>query len=78
MVVQITTAFPSVPQVPSALCPGVTGPHLLYCSVSRRKCSLVLVPQLATTVCELGSIWLANGSQVLPVMGLPSRDTFVV
>jgi hypothetical protein len=25
MVVQITTAFPSVPQVQSALCPGVTG-----------------------------------------------------
>jgi hypothetical protein len=25
MVVSITTAFPSVPQVPSASCPGVTG-----------------------------------------------------
>ena len=41
MVVQITTAFPSVPQVQSAMCPGVTGPHLLCCCVSVRWCSAV-------------------------------------
>jgi hypothetical protein len=42
MVVQITTAFPSVPQMPSAFCPGVvTGLHLLYCHVSVRLCWLL-------------------------------------
>ena len=33
-VVQITAAFLSVPQVPPAFCPGVTGFHLLCCWVS--------------------------------------------
>src|SRR5258708_11386369 len=54
MVVQITTAVPSVPQVQSALCPGVTGLHLLCCCVSVRRCSAVLVPQLLTSVREPG------------------------
>jgi hypothetical protein len=52
MVVQITTTFPSVPQVQSAFCPGVTGLHLLYCCVSVRRCSAVMVPQLAPSIPE--------------------------
>ena len=40
MGVQITTAFPSVPQVQYALCPVVTDLHLLYCCVPVRQCSL--------------------------------------
>jgi hypothetical protein len=40
MGVQITTAFPSVPHVQSALCPGVVGLHLLCYCVSVRQCSL--------------------------------------
>ena len=55
MVVQITTAFPDAPQVPSAFCLGVTGLHLFYCWVLVRRCCAVLVPQLAPSVCEPGS-----------------------
>jgi hypothetical protein len=54
MVVQITTAFPSVPHVQSAFGPGVTGFHLLCCCVSERRCSAVLVTQLATSAGEPG------------------------
>jgi hypothetical protein len=54
MVVQITTAFPSVPQVRSPFCPGVTGFHLLCCCVSVKQCSAVLVTQLLTSVREPG------------------------
>ena len=42
MVVSITTDFPSVPQVPSAVCPGVSRPHLLdsrYGSEARTRVS---------------------------------------
>jgi hypothetical protein len=52
MVVQITTAFPDVPQVQSSFCPGVTGFHLLCCCVSVRRCSAVLVTQLSTSIRE--------------------------
>src|SRR5437660_2546575 len=52
---QITTAFPSVSQVQSAFCPGVTGFHLLCCCMSRRRCSAVLFTQLATSIPEPGS-----------------------
>ncbi len=47
--------FPSVLQVQSALCPGVTGPHLLCYCVSVRRCSAGLIPQLATSIPEPGS-----------------------
>ena len=55
MVVSIRMAFPSVPNVQSALCPGVTRFHLLCYSVSVRRYSAVLVTQLATSVCEPGN-----------------------
>jgi hypothetical protein len=43
MVVQITRSFPPGSQVPSTLCPGVTGFHqLYYVSVSRRSLCRVL------------------------------------
>jgi len=54
MVVSITTAFPSVRQVQSALCPGVTGLHQLGCCVSVRRCCAGLVAQLSTSVPQPG------------------------
>ncbi len=55
MVVQITRSFLPVTQVPSTLCPGVTGFHLLYFSVSVRQCSPVLDAQRVPSVPESGS-----------------------
>ncbi len=54
MVVSITTAFPSVRQVQSALCPGVTGLHQLCFCVSVRRCCAGLVAQLSTSVPQPG------------------------
>jgi len=54
MVVQITTDLLPVPQVQSAFCPGVTGFHQLCFCVAVRRCSAVLVTQLATSVPEPG------------------------
>ena len=50
MVIQITRALPPVPQVPSSLCPGVTGFHQLHSYVSVRRCSPVLDAQLVAFV----------------------------
>jgi len=54
MVVLFTTAFPSVPHVPSAFCPGMTGLHPLCIRVSVMRCSPVLVTQLSISVPEPG------------------------
>ena len=54
-VVSIKMAFPSVPWMPSAFCPSVTGFHLLYYSVSVRHCSPVLDVQHVPSVPESGS-----------------------
>ncbi len=43
-------AFPSVPWMPSAFCPGVTGFHLLYYSASVRQYSPVLDVQRVPSV----------------------------
>ena len=51
----IKRVFPPVSQVQSALCPGVTGFHLLYFSVSVRRCSPVLDAQRVPSVPESGS-----------------------
>ena len=53
IVVQITTVFPSAPQMQSAFCPGVTGFHLLYFYASVRKCSPVLDAQLVPSVPDI-------------------------
>jgi hypothetical protein len=53
MVVSITTTFPSVPQVSSALSKAARL-HLLYYWVAMRRYSPSLVAQLATTVPEPG------------------------
>src|SRR2546425_204710 len=50
MLVQSTTAFPSIRHVQSAFCPGVTDLHLLCCCVSVRPWNTALVPQLSTSV----------------------------
>jgi hypothetical protein len=39
MVVQITTAFPSVPHMQSAFCPGEIGFHLLCISEAVFRCA---------------------------------------
>jgi hypothetical protein len=49
-VVSIKMAFPSVPWMPSAFCPGVTGFHLLSFSVSVRQYSPVLDVQRVPSV----------------------------
>ena len=54
MVVQITRAFPSVPQVLSAFRPGATGIHRLCCWVAVGRCAAVLGTQLSTSVGEPG------------------------
>jgi hypothetical protein len=51
----ITRVFPSVSQVPSVLCPGVSGFHQLYSSGSVRRCSPVQDAQLVPSVPESGS-----------------------
>jgi hypothetical protein len=55
MIDAITRVFPPVSQVQSALCPGVTGLHLLYSYGSVRRCSPVLGAQLVPSVHEAGS-----------------------
>jgi hypothetical protein len=54
MVVQITTAFPSVLHVLSDFGPDVTGFHLLCYCVSARRCSPVLVTELSISILEPG------------------------
>ena len=51
----ITRVFPPVSQVPSALCPGMTGFHQLYSYGSVRRCSPVLGAQLVPSVPKSGS-----------------------
>jgi hypothetical protein len=51
----ITRVFPPVSQVQSALCPSVTGLHLLYPYGSVRRCSPVLGTQHVPSVPESGS-----------------------
>ena len=51
----ITRVFPSVSQVPSALCPGVTGFHQLSLYGSVRRCFPVLDAQRVPSVPESGS-----------------------
>ena len=61
MVVQITTDFLPVPQVPSAFCPGATGLHLMYCFVPVKRCWLLhlqhpFLNQQANTTALLNTI----------------------
>jgi hypothetical protein len=61
MVVQITRSFPPVSQVPSTLCPAVTGFHQPYSYVSVRQCSPVLDTQLVPFVLTLNQEAITTG-----------------
>jgi hypothetical protein len=73
MVVQITTDFLPVPQVHSALCPGVTGFHQLCFCVSVRRCSAVLATQLCLSVPLSESTLHAGNPHVIYLMSREQR-----